>query len=788
MSAPIRCPSCGAVSFAGPTGALPANCDWCGAKLSAPTDNVRSVAPRRSPPRSAAPTVAKSAPAATKALSAFKPPSARRAPSIETRPAPSVAPPRDLLTCDAVFQDQGRPVRSGPPMYFWLVLAIVVGLVGTAAVAVLLTTAFRGRAVVALAPANSSTAVPSPTLDPAATAANSPDASRKQNPAGALRSPDDVVKASPASSAPVSSPARPSGPSARAPTTGIPGLPVEPPLPAPRSPENPSIPAPQQESADLLRQPLDPPPPVDEPPAWSTCVDPAPASKPKLLPHPLELEQGPERLLFSRPDVAIAVAQCWSSPPRKDFTRPQPPEEAKRIIRWLDVYDLRKCLHKKKLPLAPDTELLAISPDGTKSVLCAETPREKIQIFDLGTGETTSEWCPYADDPSNRKVTAADIVDSEHVLTLGANRKLLIWELPEGHSVYVAATESFQLSPNRNYLSVTTPDGLQILEARTGEPCGQLLCRGKPTAVAFSAAGDRLAALSVRESGATLQCWSLHDGSVLADFPLGRTPKALSCRNIHWCGPRQLLVDHRWLVDLDRNLIVWKYDVANGMGVLSTPDDRHWYTVRPSFPFNAGFTLCAMELPDPVAAARLAEINPQPQVLLGPGSRLSLNVQVSNVPDRPNFAEDLRRNLSQRLAANKIVVAEGQAVVLEVRALQLATGETHRYGRGVRGIFGRDDANTTVVAGQKVECRAAVISHGQVFWEQTESLKMDLRIVQLEAGETIDQHLSKHMWRAVGYYFEQRLALPDRVIAGGDAEGFGQSVFVIGGTEPAMPR
>lgn len=534
-----------------------------------------------------------------------------------------------------------------------------------------------------------------------------------------------------------------------------------------------------------IRSPRRDAPPVYSPPAekkqvaWAVTVDPAPAVK--LPGRLLSLTEGHvDGVCFARAPATIAVAHLWEHVPRAE----KKPKFNTRHV--LNICDLARGGQVKEVPLessnsSADYEMLAVSPNGKQALLRllkrAERHSNWLQLIDLQSGAVASEWEPVPGDISS-DLSAAFIDDGSVVTALKDN--LTKWNLADQSAMPVTAGSAFALSPNGKFIVAGTPDRLVFYVAATLEPCGELACRGKPAALAFNPAGDRLAALTLG-TVPTLQCWKIDDGAVTADFPLGIKYLEIQRESqLQWCGSGHVLVNGKWLVDLSRGIAVWRYTASKILA--STPDERCWYT--DNIPASAGKSrmgLCSLALPDAIVKQRVERIYSQARQIVGPGSQISLNVRVPQVPNIPDYAQRVEAMIARQLAESQVTIAPGQAVMLEVSVTPSATGETHSFKPWGSG---RDSVPPMQVAGQKVACRVAITSSGKVYWEQDRAVENVgfMSIVHLKPGENLDQHLAKFMWNHTLTFFEQ-IAFPGRIFDTGGTDGFGESRLRAGGAE-----
>jgi WD40 repeat protein len=528
--------------------------------------------------------------------------------------------------------------------------------------------------------------------------------------------------------------------------------------------------------------------------AWRVTADPAPAPPEKLLSKPLQLKTTTarmERMLLS--DAVGARAVIMNIPPAPN-TRPLPGRPSssssaagkREAPVWLDVYDLQTTRQQKPVDISVPSDLLAVSPDGKFSLMRLQPAQDRLDLWSLEGGGHVVGWRPYPPQedgdqgrivlsnsrstPTQQRADAAVFLDNEYLLTLSGNKRIVLWKLPECRAVYAidnAGTPG--ISPGHKYLVVANGNSFRFFNARTGEAVGDLPSAGTLNAAAFHPDGKRFAVSFTGRYGASLLCWDLDEGTIQKEFPL-----PIFGRHMHWCGDRYLLMDGKSLIDVERGMIVWKYQIATGIQSPITPDDRHWFLGK-KLPQSPAIYLAAAALPDRTAVASIAAANPQPRYLVEPGGRLSLQLQLLTPPGRPNFAEEAREQIVAKLGANGITVADGQPVTALVVMAQGNTGQTNQYSSTFG--FGRSAGGPTQsVTERYVDCVVSFQHQGKAIWEEKRRFLNDGYYVRLQEGESLDQKLDASMWENAASYV-LNVSPPAYVFPEGAADGLGTTVL-----------
>jgi hypothetical protein len=461
----------------------------------------------------------------------------------------------------------------------------------------------------------------------------------------------------------------------------------------------------------------------------------------------------------------------------------------------IDLYDLAVGQHRKSIDVPFTCAMLAYSPDGSRALLRLTEGEDRLDIYDVDSGEHLVGWRPYLieQDRNQQKVTAAVFLDKDHLLTLSNAAKLVCWKVPECKAVYMMEqVRQPGVSPGGKYLAISGQRAYRFFDARTGEGCGDLIWNGLATAAAFDPAGERFVVSVLRDGGAALVGFDLKNGSQAFEFPVARAAMGFDLKNgsqafefpvaraaigsMHFCGDEHLLLDNQFLVNLTNQVVLWRYDLPGGVHVPVSPDGRHWYAAQRSAG-TPGILLAAVDLPDAKALTALAA-NPQPKFVVQPGSKVSLAIRAANPPGMPSFQQDVRKQLADRLAEHGITVADGQPIVFELSSTQRNTGETLEFhGIGI----GTQDVSVPEV---EVTCRVAYVSGGKTLWQNEARFSNDTWgfIIHLDQGQTVQQYLDKQLWGAVSGFFLGTVP-PKYVFEEGQSEGLGASQLTASGVQ-----
>lgn len=373
---------------------------------------------------------------------------------------------------------------------------------------------------------------------------------------------------------------------------------------------------------------------------------------------------------------------CFSQPAAARLAIGMKTEPSSTAPSACKLYDLQSGKQIAQFVSPFPSEFVDLSPDGRFGLFRIQREKDRLDIWDLESGEHKLAFRPFkGDSEKQRQVEAARFVDENHLVAFSEARELVGWELPECRAVYRIPPDDHRLAGttrNRRTLVVVSRNTPYLVEALSGRTLGTLPevesdePLASPTA-SFSADENRLAILFFRKEGCLLAAWDLAGGTMLLNLKLPYRAFGLV-----WCGSQHVLIDTSFgaehpdtLIDVDRRLVVWNYRLADGAGLWTSPDNRWWAVgQRGSSTVNELFS---MELPDQQVGAILAQVRP-PQPLIGPNCAVTVQPQIENPPQSlppgwaqlQNLNEALYRHFSKQLTDRRVQVVDRAGVRLIV--------------------------------------------------------------------------------------------------------------------------
>lgn len=515
---------------------------------------------------------------------------------------------------------------------------------------------------------------------------------------------------------------------------------------------------------------------------WAVQADPAPQPAAPLLPQPVQLKPSAgqiKNMLLTRADAARAVLMYASTAAARP-TRNQNTSRPDRNPVWLEVYDLLEGNRVDTLEIEFASELIAVSPSGQYAMMRLATTGERVDVWDLTTKEHSVGWRPYQKLPgedgaairvvgqqqgqTDRTVIGAAFIDDTHVLTMNRKNTIIMWELPACRAVYEIQNASKPgISPGGKYIVVSSGRGFRFFEALTGQPCGDLQSAGTLQCAAFHPDGERFAVVFNDGKGVSCTCWNLPRGEITDEFRLPTNGQILQ-----WSGANYLLLNGDTLVDLQRKMVAWKYELPSGVRAPVSPDDQHWFLA--SRPGSSAVYLAAAQLPEPKVSEYLEQNNVQPDYVIQPGETVTVMINLADPPGHPNFRSRMYQNIIDKYKQSNITVQLNQRVELAFSMTHRNTGETHRYH-----MFGRPGDIT--ISEQVVDCVATVKRDGEVVWEQKSRFSnAGGFFMRIPEGVGVDEYLRKQMWDSAANHY-LNFTPPAYVFPKSAAEGLGHSLL-----------
>jgi hypothetical protein len=411
-----------------------------------------------------------------------------------------------------------------------------------------------------------------------------------------------------------------------------------------------------------------------------------------------------------------------------------------------------------------------LSPSGTRLLIVSQEGSHdfvaRLEVWNVVDGKLAQQatWWPYAtsaDHWSNRELRGR-WVDDEHLLTVGGQGMLVLWRLdgksPRAIYQLDSVAGGIALSPGRAHLAAAVPGGPGIFRAIDGELLAWMAdARPSSGSLAFNADGTRLASVV----GQRVFVWNAASGKQERNFDC----PGLQAGSVHWLDDNHLLVGHGDVVDIERRLILWRYESTH----LPAAFHGGWQWLIMQSGSDMGIVPAKLLHEEVLAAAK--RLNPDEILALKPGAKVSLDIQISG-EEKTKAEEAIRAELEK----NGIEVADGQPLQLAAR---IVTGDTQTEEYG-RHAFSRDTQQVTLTE-KRYEVELTI--DGETVWKQTSLLQSSRGsiVILRRESETAQQAADReNAQRAANFRFD--MSLPSYVVHPKYAGPLGTSKFSMGGT------
>lgn len=423
-------------------------------------------------------------------------------------------------------------------------------------------------------------------------------------------------------------------------------------------------------------------------------------------------------------------------------------------------------------PLAPEMKLAALGADGKRAVIQSDrffsNTRARLDVYSLmqGKPEYVLGFLPYKQiDPKWKDVSWTRFIGNKHLLTVGGwapDAHLVLWELPDCKAKWKAAVPYHSvpaLSPGGKQVALSLKQAVVVLNALTGETLAMFPTEYGGGALGFSPDGERLA-MAV---GGTLVLFDLVKGEMLAAIAASgwqTTPQ--------WTDPDHVLAGDV-LYSVAKKCPLWTYKRGTAQQPATVVGGITWFVTDDRSPRLAG-------LPVPGDDALKAEqsIDEQTHLLLGPGGKVSLEVNVGG--EAAKVAEALTR----QLAAVGIGVAAGQSVRLRATVTRgqnrEMTYEVAKFGQPFNKEIVKKSVTETVYA------VAIVGADNKPAW-QISSTSGAPSFFHAAPGESIDTALQRYSKPSADWFLSVKV--PTHVPKPQFATGLGASQLTAQGIGPA---
>jgi WD40 repeat protein len=395
-----------------------------------------------------------------------------------------------------------------------------------------------------------------------------------------------------------------------------------------------------------------------------------------------------------------------------------------------------------------------LSPNGQRMLVrfrgIAGRNSEQLYLYDMSNGppREVASWQPYQGQDNDLDMTL--FLDDTHVVTAGGENSLMVWDTANRNAVYSVPflnTTTPAASPGRKQIALASKDGIYVLNASDGAPLAKL--PGEPLyymRFGFRPDGRQLVA-GTRDR---LQVWDLEKGTRVRDLHF---PSWVMMDHLTWVGPDHIFVNGTDLVDLERGVVLWRYNWPGKPPAGAAVGGLYWTLLSDNMARQRAFI--AMKLPHPAAEQAANRLTPDSTLAVKPGSEVTVQVNVIASDEEKQAIHD---GLARRLESNGIRVVDGSPVVLKAETRKGKTADVAYGDRGVRNTEG------TMQVTERIS--TLMITEGEnVLW-RVENGGGSSSFVHREQGESLDAVSAKALMPVVHFFLNtpipQYLARPGK--------------------------
>lgn len=291
-------------------------------------------------------------------------------------------------------------------------------------------------------------------------------------------------------------------------------------------------------------------------------------------------------------------------------------------------------------------------------------------------------------------------VGKNRLLTFGD--QIALWDCETAESFYsidVFDRAKPSLSPAGNQLAISSSTNIYLIAIKDGTVLGSIDTDGTAYQhLAFSQSGQFLAGLET--SSGAVAIWDLESAELVQQFG---SPAATG-KSILWCGDDYVLVDEKYLMDVELRATVWEYETDDGT-IARGANGQFW--------FVSDSRLTPIQLPHKDLRERTAEFDPDDLLVLKPGAEVSIELESDFAPSEQR---EIIAALKDRLKDKGIVVSEVADIqlVAQVKKQEKESVEVRPFFDPI-GPFGQRSKTETITYTPNL-ATIEIQRNGRKFW------------------------------------------------------------------------
>ncbi|NJL32032.1 MAG: hypothetical protein HC898_10590 [Phycisphaerales bacterium] len=238
-----------------------------------------------------------------------------------------------------------------------------------------------------------------------------------------------------------------------------------------------------------------------------------------------------------------------------------------------------------------------------------------------------------------RQVAFASLIDSNHLLTYNSEGLAVLWDLASGNSLYQCQFNPHSkptLSPSGTYLVMEQGKVAVLLETLTGKVFGELDLDGLTSATySISDSGNQLLAYT----GGHMRLYDLTNGQFISESSMNESSGSLFL-------PRDglALLNDTHFIDLNKHVSLNIAQDASSRSVVGKAGMLFSILTDTT---HKTLALRGIAVPTDSMLADLAALNPDELLVLKPGIKVRLSINISgDEPQRQKAIDALKKNIA----------------------------------------------------------------------------------------------------------------------------------------------
>ena len=337
------------------------------------------------------------------------------------------------------------------------------------------------------------------------------------------------------------------------------------------------------------------------------------------------------------------------------------------------------------------------------------------------------------------------LVDDKKLLTASKwGGVATLWDIDKAWALWTLKIQQQTwpaLSANRKYMAAITDAGIAIFDSATGATLNTLAIEGSlHGTLSFSPDGTQIACLSPD----TLKVWDIAQNKLVREMWF---PQQMSGTSLGWLGGSFFLVDDVWLIDIDKKIVLWEYELPShsGRSVAEVTGGHAWVV---GGGHGAPYQLACITVPDAAAKQKASELSADAVLAVKPGARVSLNINLPGATEEET--QKVTQLMTAQLKTNGMIIAADSPLVLEATVVDGGT-ETKTYSRfGFRG--GGEEVTVN-----KLRSIVSLAENGQVLWASSGTYGGTPGVVRVADGQSVQDAVDSKKANPFGFFNSVRL-------------------------------